>query len=180
MSSRDICAVIENAEPVTLASASTPDESRTDGRTGKASTERGVLRQIASIADYWRTPDGRAFVTVTQNGAQKSMPIRSPQFKDWIVLQYMDSMNDTPSAQSLDNTVSYLEALAARDGRVHDIFVRVAEINNKVYLDLADEAGRVVEVTPSGWKVIKNCDVKFYRPPGLLPLPSPKQGGSIA
>src|SRR4051812_26993540 len=112
MSSSDIRAAFKNTERVTPASASTPDESRTDGRIGRASTERGVLRQIALIADYWRTPYSKAFVTVTQNGAQKSMPIRSPQFKDWIVLEYMNSMKDTPTTQSLDNTMSYLEALA--------------------------------------------------------------------
>jgi hypothetical protein len=52
MSSRDIRAAIENAERVTPASASTPDENRTNGRTGKGSAEREVLRQIGSEAQH--------------------------------------------------------------------------------------------------------------------------------
>jgi hypothetical protein len=36
--------------------------------------------------------------------------------------------------------------------------------NGNIYLDLCDDAWRVVEVAPRGWRVIDRPPVKFLRP----------------
>src|SRR5262249_41302546 len=48
-----------------------------------------------------------------------------------------------------------------------------------IYLDLADEHWRAVDIGPDGWRVIGCPPVRFRRPAGMLPLPVPQQGGSI-
>jgi hypothetical protein len=57
--------------------------------------------------------------------------------------------------------------------------VRVAEHEGAIYLDLADELWRSVEVTRAGWRVIDDPPVRFRRSRGMLSLPEPKSGGSI-
>jgi len=57
--------------------------------------------------------------------------------------------------------------------------VRVAEHDGHIYLDLADEQWREVEIGPEGWRVNKFPPVRFRRPGGMLPLPVPEHGGSI-
>src|SRR5213079_2618212 len=57
--------------------------------------------------------------------------------------------------------------------------VRVAEHAGHIYLDLADEHWRAVEIGPDGWRVNRSPPVRFRRPAGMLPLPVPEQGGSI-
>jgi hypothetical protein len=57
--------------------------------------------------------------------------------------------------------------------------IRTAEHAGRIYLDLADEHWRAVDIGPEGWRVIGCPPVRFRRPAGLLPLPVPERGGSI-
>ena len=50
---------------------------------------------------------------------------------------------------------------------------------NGIYLDLADEKWRAVEIDATGWRVVDNPPVRFRRTPGMKPLPIPEEGGSI-
>jgi hypothetical protein len=59
------------------------------------------------------------------------------------------------------------------------VHVRVAEHEGALYVDLADDHWRAVEVTPAGWQIISTPPVRFRRSPGLLPLPAPQRVGSI-
>ena len=52
-------------------------------------------------------------------------------------------------------------------------------MNGKTYLDLGNDNWEVVEISADGWRVITNPPIKFQQPKGLLPLPTPQQGGSI-
>src|SRR5204862_1321244 len=60
------------------------------------------------------------------------------------------------------------------------ICTRIAEHAGRIYLDLADEHWRAVEIGPDGWHVVGCPRVRFRRPAGMLPLPVPERGGSIA
>jgi len=55
----------------------------------------------------------------------------------------------------------------------------VAEHAGHIYLDLADEQWRAVDIGPDGWRVIGRPPLRFRRPAAMLPLPVPQQGGSI-
>ena len=60
---------------------------------------------------------------------------------------------------------------------MHEVHVRVAREGDTVYIDLADETWRAVEITAQGWRVVERPPVRFRRPVGLLPLPGPKLTG---
>ena len=57
--------------------------------------------------------------------------------------------------------------------------VRIAEHEGRIYLDLADQAWRAVEIGPEGWRVNAEPPVRFRRPTGMLPLPMPRPGGTL-
>jgi hypothetical protein len=59
------------------------------------------------------------------------------------------------------------------------VHVRIAEHGGRIYLDLADEQWRAVDIGPDGWRVVECPPVRFRRPAGILPLSVPEQGGSI-
>ena len=65
------------------------------------------------------------------------------------------------------------------DGPERAVHVRTAEHAGHIYLDLADEHWRAVDIGPDGWRVTGCPPVRFRRPAGTLPLPVPQQGGSI-
>ena len=65
------------------------------------------------------------------------------------------------------------------DAPERSVHVRVAEHAGHIYLDLADDLWRAVEIGPDGWRVNRFPPVRFRRPAGMLPLPFPQHGGSI-
>ena len=75
--------------------------------------------------------------------------------------------------------LNVLEAQAQFDGPERDVSVRVAEHDGLIYLDLADEFWRCVEIGPGSWRVADDAPVRFRRAAGMLPLPLPARGGSI-
>jgi hypothetical protein len=72
-----------------------------------------------------------------------------------------------------------LEARAEFEGPERAVHVRIAEHGSHIYLDLADEHWRAVEVGRDGWRVVTAPPVRFRRAAGLLPIPAPERGGSI-
>ena len=72
-----------------------------------------------------------------------------------------------------------LEAKAQFDGPEMPVFTRLAEKGDAIYLDLANDAWEVVEVTPYGWRVIADPPVKFRRTKACYPFLTPVAGGSI-
>jgi hypothetical protein len=83
------------------------------------------------------------------------------------------------SAQALLSALDLLEARALFEGPERAVHVRIAEHADHIYLDLADEQWRAVEVGRDGWRLLVAPPVRFRRPPGLLPIPAPERGGSI-
>ena len=57
--------------------------------------------------------------------------------------------------------------------------MRVAEHDGSIYLDLADEFWRCIEIDAAGWRIVQDPRVRFRRPAGMLPLPIPVRGGFI-
>ena len=57
--------------------------------------------------------------------------------------------------------------------------LRVGGLDGRVYLDLADESWRAVEMDSGGWRVIDKPPVRFRRAPGMQALPVPVPGGSV-
>ncbi|MBC7106645.1 MAG: hypothetical protein H5T97_11970, partial [Firmicutes bacterium] len=72
-----------------------------------------------------------------------------------------------------------MEARAQFDGPEVPVFVRVAEANGKIYLDLCRGSWQAAEIDPTGWRVVDKPPVKFRRARGMLPLPLPERGGSL-
>ena len=73
-----------------------------------------------------------------------------------------------------------LEGKALFDSAEHLVSIRVAEHGDMIYLDLANNQWKAVAISPHGWCVVENPPVRFRRTKGMLPLPKPAAGGSIA
>jgi hypothetical protein len=65
-----------------------------------------------------------------------------------------------------------LEAQAAVSS-VREPVVRIGEHDRNIYVDLADERWRAVEIDADGWRVVDNPPVAFLRPNGMRSLPEP-------
>jgi hypothetical protein len=93
--------------------------------------------------------------------------------------QYCERTRDAPSPAALNAALNVLEAQAQFDGPQHNVSVRLAEQDGLIYLDLADDFWRCVEIGPNGWRIAEDPPVRFRRSAGMQPLPLPVRGGSI-
>jgi hypothetical protein len=138
-----------------------------------------MLNDMMRCDDLFHTATGTAFADILVDGHRETWPIRSRRFRGWLRRRYYQATGGTASAAEIRSTLDLFEARAQFDGPERAVHIRIAEHAGHIYLDLADERWRAVDIGPDGWRVIGCPPVRFRRPAGMLPLPVPQQGGSI-
>ena len=138
-----------------------------------------MLIDIVRPQDLFHTATGTAFADVAVGGHRETWPIRSKRFRGWLRRCYYQATGEAASAAEIRSALDLLEARAQFDGPERIVHIRTAEHAGHIYLDLADEHWRAVDIEPDGWRVMDRPPVRFRRPAGMLPLPVPEQGGSI-
>jgi hypothetical protein len=138
-----------------------------------------MLIEMALCEELFHTAAGTAFADIVVDGHRETWPIRSKRFRGWLRRRYYQATGGAASAAEIRSALDLLEARAQFDGPERAVHIRTAEHAGHIYLDLADEQWRAVDIGPDGWHVIGCPPVRFRRPPGMLPLPMPMKGGSI-
>ena len=73
----------------------------------------------------------------------------------------------------MSSALKTIEAKAHYDGARHEVFLRSANLGDRVYVDLCDDHWRAIEIDSDGWRVIDDVPVHFRREAGMQPLPAP-------
>lgn len=137
-------------------------------------TQAQKLVQLGTARPLFRTPDNVAYITLPTG---EHCPVRSQRARLWLTFQYRHDNGVAPNKSALEQAQNALEAEAHFAGEgTHDVHVRLAWQDDTLYLDLGKE---VVRITHEGWDIVTDYPVRFKRPPGQLPLPTPVGGGSI-
>ena len=92
---------------------------------------------------------------------------------------YYHKTREPLSNHALKEALGTLEARALYEGPEHQVELRVAEYENKLYLDLANDKWEAVEISARGWRLLKRPPIRFRRTPAMEALPVPVAGGSI-
>ena len=138
-----------------------------------------MLSNLAVGAELFHTADGTAFADLTIDGHRETWPVRSIRLRSWLRRKHYEATGAAATAGAISSALDLLEARAQFDAPQRAVYLRVAEHDGRIYLDLADERWRAVEIGPDGWQVITHPPVRFRRAAGMLPLPMPIQGGSL-
>src|SRR4051812_24399748 len=146
---------------------------------GRGPTQADILVALARPAELFHTADGTGFADLDVNGHRETWPIRSKGFRRWLVRRFFEATEGAPSSEALQSALNVIEAKAHFDAPERVVFIRVGGLDGRLYLDLADEAWRAVEIDVTGWRVVDNPPVRFRRAAGMQPLPLPTPGGSV-
>jgi hypothetical protein len=138
-----------------------------------------MLIDLTVRVELFHTASGAAFADLMIDGHRETWPVRGTRFRSWLRRRYYESTGEAPSAGAIRSALDSLEARAQFDAPLRTIHVRVAEHCGRIYLDLADEHWRAVEIGADGLRVMTCPPVRFRRAAGMLPLPLPVKGGSI-
>ena len=140
-------------------------------------THAQLLVRCAVGVEFFHTPAGETYATIPVGGHRETHLVKSRGFKRWLVRGYYEQYDRPPGAQALQDALGLLEARAQFDGPEREVYVRVAGsgAGGAIYVDLANERWEAVEITAAGWRVISDPPVRFRRPRGMLPLPTPTE-----
>ena len=99
--------------------------------------------------------------------------LKSRGFNRWLRLGYYGERRGSPSSEAMSSAVKTIEARAFFDGFKREVYLRVAALDGRVYIDLCNERWQAIEIDAGGWRVVDNVPVHFRREAGMLPLPMP-------
>ena len=140
---------------------------------------RELIRYAAEGAELFHAPDGTAYATVEVDGHYETHPTKSVRFKDWLLIRFLREHGRAPNSQLLTDALNTVRAFAVYRGPEMPVFVRVAEHEGDIYIDLGDAAWNAVRVTRDGWSVVSDPPVRFVRKAGFAPLPIPQPDGTV-
>ena len=150
---------------------------------GKASKRSQAMRLVelalSTGVELFHDPERAAYATVPHDGHKETYPLHGGRVTLWLTRLFYHAEKTTPASSVLDDAKRALEGHAQFDGPEHPVQVRLAGHGDAVYLDLANDAWDVVEITANGWAVISDAPVRFRRPDGMYALPTPVPGGSL-
>jgi len=157
-----------------------PDYDPDGGSKSKSSSQATRLVEIAvSEAELFHDADHEAYVTIPVQGHTETWLVKSKSFRRWLSRRFHEATGRVSNAQAMQDALTTIAGKAEFEGTQQSVHVRSAEHGGAIYLDLADEAWRVVEITAKGWRVLSDAPVRFVRSKGMLALPDPQRGGKI-
>ena len=147
--------------------------------TGSADSAKAeqFLVQYADV-EVFLNQDGEPFATVTVNGSPHTYPLKSADFSSALTFLSFQRTGKPPGSTALADALNVLIAKSKFEGKRKDVFVRLGQISNTVYIDLCDSAKRVVEIDANGWRIPNNPPCRFHRPQGMKSLPVPIRSAS--
>ena len=138
-----------------------------------------MLVQIASTSAIAHDENRIGYARIEVNGHQETWPVKSQGFRQYLCRRLYEQCKKAAYSEAVKTALDLIEAKAVHEGPPVTVFVRVAEQDGAICLDLCDDCWRVVQVAPCGWTMLERSPVWFRRSRGMLPLPAPVAGGSV-
>jgi len=118
----------------------------------------------------FRDPDNASYADVVVRDHRETWLLRSSGFRKWFRGRYYLRFKSAPNRDALDTAIETLDAQAQFECQtMREVWLRVAYHDGKIYYDLCNDDWQVVEISASGWKVIKKAPVRFRRTPSSRP-----------
>src|SRR5262249_22110992 len=134
--------------------------------------------QTAGV-ELWHTPDDEAYATLPAEAHHATYLIRSGRFRHWCNHLFYCTYEKAPGSQAWQDAMNVLEGQALHVGEECPIYVRLADFEDKVDLDLCNDQWQAVEIDADGWRIVDRAPVRFRRAKAMLPLPTPVKDGSV-
>jgi phage/plasmid primase-like uncharacterized protein len=129
--------------------------------------------------ELFHVEDKTAYAAIIVDGHREVYPVHSTDFRDWLVHRFYKEWKSSPSSEARASALMSIGAQARFEGKCRNVYLRVAELDGKLYIDLCDAKWRAIEISPASWSIVAEPPVLFRRKAGMMPLPVPVSGGSV-
>jgi hypothetical protein len=154
-----------------------PDQAE-DGKHGRPSQSSQLLALAEGAYDLGQTPAGDLFA-VPKPGqgphVARLLRGRGGSLRAELARRYAHTHGRAPSQNALADAMLVLQGRCQVAPQA-ELTLRVGRHGSGVVLDLGDETGRAVVVTPGGWEAVDRSPVLFRRTELTAALPEPEPG----
>lgn len=130
---------------------------------------------VELFRDQYDTPCAR----IPVSGHLETMECGSRKFSFWLVRSYMEKHSAVPQQSTVSAAVQALSAYARFSDVQRTLHNRVAQTDDAVWYDLANDAGQAVRITPEGWQVVNNPPNLFRKELHMTEQVSPQPNGDV-
>jgi hypothetical protein len=149
--------------------------------------ERGAVKRVDSLIDLalekdidlYHSRSGVPFADIVVDGHRETWPINGDGFRLWLRHSFYREVGGAVSGDVIKTALATLESMAIFDGEEREVFLRVAQHDTRIFLDLCDARWRAIEIDRDGWRIVDRPDVRFRRTGGMLEIPEPVPGSNI-
>ena len=113
---------------------------------------RGDCRPCTAHYNFFHFED-EAYVEVERRGHPEVLLVEEDTFRRLLRILTTRHLKIVALNEWLKNAIDQLAAHALEEGPEYPVFVRLAQHDGKVYLDLCDRERTVIEVDGDGWRV---------------------------
>jgi hypothetical protein len=141
-----------------------------------------LVKAAQETGELFHDPSGTPYADVV---APEPVPhheilrIRSRTFRTWLAGTYYRALGRPAGGQAITDAIDVLSAMALFEGSQRPVGLRIAKHGGAIYLDLADDRWRVIEIDLAGWRILDRSPIPFRRTRGMMPLPIPAHGGKL-
>jgi len=130
--------------------------------------------------DFFHDSQGEAYAKIPVNSHTEIWNISSLGFRDWISRELWLQHRDGLSKNSFESALVTLRGIATYDCPSEEVYLRVAQTNGEIYIDMCNDDWQVLKVTKFGWTLMNKSPVVFVRAKNMRALRIPNANGNIS
>ena len=144
---------------------------------GKKKSQSTLLIEIGQKHPLFHCQNRDGYTVIGSNNAV--MPLKSLDFKDHLSHEFFKLTGKGCNRTSIADALSTLESIAKFNNEMQTVFMRTAQVDDSIIIDLGCNDRHVIQVTANSWRVINKPPIKFVRRRGAEALPIPAYEGNL-
>jgi hypothetical protein len=128
---------------------------------------------------FFHNNQNEAYAKIPVKNHMEIWNISSPGFKDWIALKLWFLHREGLFKTSFESALTTLRGIATYDCPSEEVYLRVSQLQDELYIDMCNDDWQVLKVTKSGWSLINKSPVAFVRAKNMRALKIPISNGDI-
>ena len=157
------------------------DPKKADSKKGDESKVSITNKIIALCSEdtHFHDESGNPYTEIKIKGVSHTVRIGSKDHEEYISYRYYEKYKAGVSSYAMNEVMTTLSAKAKYDGEEKSVYIRVANMGDRVFLDTCDEERRVIEVNSEEIKFSTPHHVKGEKKKTMASLPKIAEHGDI-
>lgn len=143
---------------------------------GKRKSQATLLIEIGQLNALFHCQNKNGYTCIAGKAV---MALKSSSYKEYLSHEVFKLTGIGCNRNAITDALDTLESIAKFNNPMHDVYMRVANLDSTIYIDLGCSDWRVIQITQDGWQVLNKSPVKFVRKQGATALPEPTKDGDI-